>query len=1815
MADDETQSLTGMSDKLTLRSQLEELTNIWYKEYPDKAQGGLLALSGFEYQFVLILLKIVDRWKNASAFERQNLNTAHNILTEVISDITELSKSITLTQAKRTLSKDTIPSALEEFWSIFNLASEYTPALLKHLRFVISGSFQDKGDASEIIKGWDKRRKKYDQDKVAEFKKYVHSEIVPDPKVKLKTELENLSRHEDTETTIGRWLGYLIQIGSGISSANVSAHIWQELRDDKSLEAFWATRGRLVSQSNYWLRTVKHTLGVNLSLPRTDTLSQLQTSVLAKRITLLIGSSGSGKSALCKLSMQTIFQNYTALFLNAKDIFDFTDALDSDSKTEIRRIDELIIAQAIEKPLIIIDDLGDANDQSFNSVLNLIQNALANEISTDVRFILVAHLDAESSICEKIAARLGTQIFSDNIVKLPQLPINELQSSNVLPGEVANLVQRADEFGPALNLKLLDWLIRGVQENEINTSSFKNDLDLLNWFWCYHVGNGSEISEECRALIKISQSLADEFTPDLSISDLPVASQILETLMRRDCLRVAEEQVAVTHRFIGDCARFRYLLGNRRKLEVGKLVTNLRNPLWSQPIRWFALYLAMESEDTETWQELFQEALAGEHLQLVDVLLDGAIKSRKPSSVLNVFVGEQLPFLIERLFSRLFAIATFPHPYLAASSQSMSAGTRLVAQERMAGIPKPYLWEPVWRWFLSQNIETVIEESGLIFKAAEAWLNWGIFAEQFPLRLEVAEFILDLAQKVLIPDPEPQEWVDIDPQEWVDIESDLIKLANLKNQQVNPDLQKHFVSSSELIDLTKVKHREPLPKKSTWKKRHYLGNFVTNTFACIVFALKIVPQRSIWLLRVLAGREITPATRLEPTETSSFLSRPGIGVLEPAHPKGPSGKVNHQFRKFMLKQSGLYLDAVTRVNPQLGAELLLALTIAPPSYRYELEYRSDVLDDDLGTEGSDAIDVCTFKFLPFLYLLQINEPLAIDVVETLCQIATNSSYQVLTTLNQRIDQSERNSEVSELLRLNETDTYELTLIIGDTKKKFQGERYALYWHRNSSPPKIVACFLMTLEGWFYSRPTREQLEHSISLVLSRSSTVAMLGVLVSLAKWDFSLVSGSLLPLISSLQLLVWLEFEQMDFGQNFGFDGIHARNALSQQEYQELLEFNQFSYRKYDLQKIILNLWINGVIPSKTQAKIMADWDNYQLAVIPDINRDRALRIRAWFGLSNWQEGRDNNENKIFHFIGTLPDDTKAEAESARWHLSNLQIVVTSRRILDGEMQKTPELHNEMVRLLTSEKQLNSLKERSDAKDVLDVLWAAIAIVLEPSLETIEQQLEMDFNHIIDIIVNTRILLDNRNRSQTYNLNAEAFISHVAPKLLNKIKSESSLRTSAFRCLIGVSDRNTSTFMRSWIKEYGLAHPLTQELINLAPRISRLITLTYTLSHYNLIQQNMNQDGTYIVPHPEEIAQAINHQKNPLLEDAWSILQKDFVENKLTEESLIKISEWIPEILVQPLQECPGWLQQQCFDWEFLAAALIPVLEAQLDCENSHNLVLLLRKQVLFALLNERQKIYNHYVSKKEHTNSNVNTRLYEAQSNLLDTIVRLPKVGSVTSIDEILNVLKTVGLVDYILLGHVVETISYCIGEESSSHEPDNSFRKYTAFTVGEYLFGLKNQQEPDLQILGNIRDVWEKLIGLLSQRFQENPKNLTNADQRLMEFFERFQEVLLFDWGLKKELYRIAKSKIYRQFRRVLFKALIQHQELLPNSRNDESELLVQVIAELWDSDKNWIIDKQSRRDGLRTSLGQLQEIDAVGARRLSDEIADFLIHHPN
>ena len=426
---------------------------------------------------------------------------------------------------------------------------------------------------------------------------------------------------------------------------------------------------------------------------------------------------------------------------------------------------------------------------------------------------------------------------------------------------------------------------------------------------------------------------------------------------------------------------------------------------------------------------------------------------------------------------------------------------------------------------------------------------------------------------------------------------------------------------------------------------------------------------------------------------------------------------------------------------------------------------------------------------------------------------------------------------------------------------------------------------------------------------------------------------------------------------------------------------------------------------------------------------------------------------------------------------------------------------------------------------------------------------------------------------------------------------------------------------MRSWIREYGLADSLTQELINVTPQIARFISLTYTISEYDVIQQNMSPDGSYILPYPEDVGQAINDQENTQLEEAWLILENDFVEGAIDKKSIIDVCKWIPEILIPSIeatQELPILLQKSRLNWDFIAAALIPVLETEPTCESTQNLVISLREQVFSALIHERANVYTNYkTAQEEDRYSYVKTPIYQPQTQLLNTIMKSSTTEVTARINILLDVLKTMELVDCIILVHVISTLSNYTFESISSNVIDNLFRNHTALIIGQYLFDLKNKKESDLRVLGSISDVWEKLIDLLFWESQEN-KNVeggTQADQWLVQFLKRFQNTLLPDWWLRRKLYRVGKSTKYRKFRRILFTELVQHQELLPTGRNDESELLVQVLVELWDSDYTWLINSQSRLSDLRTLLGQLQEIDAVGARRLADQIANSLANPSN
>jgi hypothetical protein len=1759
-------------------SQLSELRTIWQEQQSSRAEGGLLSISGFEHQFLLVLLKIVRYWKELSDAERQNLQLSQQILTEAVSDIVEIGAVVTLTQVKRTLSETALRKSLEELWEIYKLASTHTPQLLEHLKFIISGKFEGNGSAEQVIQGWSTRSRDKQILELTDFKSKVSYELVADPKSELESELETLSRDEDTGTTVARWLGYLLQLGSGITPERISSFIWRELANDQGLTAFSATLARLLSKSQQRLHALRGTLGQSITLPRTE-LSTLRENVASEPITLLCGSSGSGKSVLCKLAIQQCFQNFDCLFLNPVDVVTFTEAPDAVASRELRRLDELFTARVIENPILIIDDFSDADEQSLNVILDLIYTSLNVNTDINVHFVLVSHPSSKTRIHEKLSTRFGKDL-SLPVLELPPIPIQALNSTENLPIGIVDLIQRRDQFGPALNLKLLDWLICSVQEKQVNIFQFKSDLDLLNWFWQDYVGSTGNHSNLHSTLIRASEELANKFTPDLPLYfDVSIGSNTLNTLIRKDCLRVIDERIAVSHRFVGDCARFYSLKSKRREIETSSLVEKLTNPLWSQPIRWFALQSVINSEDRETWHETVYEALEQEQLQLLDSFLDGAILSKQAGVVLKDCPREHLPLIIKRLIIRLLAIATTPFHYEASDSQPTSLRTKLAVQEEVTGTPTWQLWEPIWHWLLLQNPDNILEKSCLIFKAAQAWLNWSADAIKFPLRTEVAKFTLELAQRVLLPDPDPT---------------------------ARP------IDSAELAELTKLRQKGILSASKQSRREIYdLGKFSSNVFSCIVFTLQIIPERSAWFLRALAGREIIPANRLEPTKTSLSLFNPGIGVLEPSHPQGPEGKVNDDFRAFMLSQNGYYLTAVIRVNPQLGAELLLALTIQPPGYRYENGWDDDWRDRDLGTEGSNNLDACTFDFAPLLTLLEIDEQVAIEIVDILCQVATQHNREVCEDLYQRRDQSNEDLKTDQFLDHLQPDTYDLSLIIGNTNKKFQGERKSLYWHRNwPLSPRIVNCLLMTLEAWLYSRPTRTKLEHSISIILERSSTVAILGVLVTLAKCDPSLFTGALLPLVSSLQLLIWLEFEQIDQGQNYGFD--QSARKLSQTDREKLLKFHQLPHRTLELQQWILTLWINGNISSEIQLQVLENWDSYQLPRIPEVSASRASRIRAWFERSNWQVSEDGSGKPCLKFIGEIPRDSEGD-DSPLWNLQHLEVVMTCRKIIDREQEKTLKLHNSSVSFLTNEEQLNFLKKKLDPTAFKNVIWALVAIVLAPPHQELTQELEASLEFLAKSLIDLPFTLDSLSRCRLYGLDADAFIAHVAPELIKKLPADHEIRIATFRCLIGASDQETRAFVRSWLKTHGLKHPLTQPLINLAFRIARLIALTHALAYARYIKKATRPGGMHLAPDAQDISDEIYYSEDAWVEKMWLNLQNDFVESLLQPISITDACTWTPEALSSSVQEIPGRLlnhSENALDWEFLAAVLIPVLAAKAEDAEDEIFLIELGKQIISALVCNRKKLFlENQGDSENHRYGDGQVHLYKPQNHLLDTVFDSNNLNFLTRIDHLIFTLKDRNLVDCIMLCSVMDVLIYHFIDKSVLEEQDSTLINETANKIGIYLFEFGNCSTSSSRSLGDINYTWAKLVELLSRNSRQ-VDGVACSDQSIVYFLKRFREVLLNCCQTRQKLYALGKKRQYKYLRREILKMLIQHSNHIPKSRNTESELLVQLLAEFWDCDRNWIFQKQARLQEFKTLLSQLQQADAVGAGALADQIAYFL-----
>ena len=140
-----------MSHERHILTIARQARDAWQHAAPHRADGGIHALRGFDYQFCVFLKTLLVQWKDTPAEKR---TAGPSAFTEVVSDVLTVLTGgpIYVTQVKLSLSRRSLAGALDEFAEINKAVAAVTP----DLRFGICSHDIPDWDTSKEVVRWAK---------------------------------------------------------------------------------------------------------------------------------------------------------------------------------------------------------------------------------------------------------------------------------------------------------------------------------------------------------------------------------------------------------------------------------------------------------------------------------------------------------------------------------------------------------------------------------------------------------------------------------------------------------------------------------------------------------------------------------------------------------------------------------------------------------------------------------------------------------------------------------------------------------------------------------------------------------------------------------------------------------------------------------------------------------------------------------------------------------------------------------------------------------------------------------------------------------------------------------------------------------------------------------------------------------------------------------------------------------------------------------------------------------------------------------------------------------------------------------------------------------------------------------------------------------------------------------------------------------------------------------------------------------------------------------------------------------------------------
>lgn len=331
-------------------------------------------------------------------------------------------------------------------------------------------------------------------------------------------------------------------------------------------------------------------------------------------------------------------------------------------------------------------------------------------------------------------------------------------------------------------------------------------------------------------------------------------------------------------------------------------------------------------------------------------------------------------------------------------------------------------------------------------------------------------------------------------------------------------------------------------------------------YTAVLAATRLEPDAAARILREGAGLGIEiPETKVEIDENHSLS---GFRHYSPPRPRwaegGPTRPVDEALQKVAI-ENNLGLVDLIKWQPGLALELATALLIEEPKSR-----EHDSFSITYGLEHFAKWPAAFYQNGPFLSFLEYNESQGVELILRLERRALAGWRE------ERIGKRRENWTAfkPEDESSNESEAPGMWLDLPTSSRWITGDESVYGWHRGVFPSSdVMTSALMALEKYLYDRLDKGMdVTVLLDFLLQEASSTAILGTLVLVGKRNSELLTGTLLPLLGSPELLFW---DNLSIGRSDTNLGAFWWEVPPKQ-LEALQEWRKLPHRDYPLQHYV---------------------------------------------------------------------------------------------------------------------------------------------------------------------------------------------------------------------------------------------------------------------------------------------------------------------------------------------------------------------------------------------------------------------------------------------------------------------------------------------------------------------------------------------------------------------------------------------------------------------------------------------------------------------